>query len=276
VAFNPLRIKLPQRATLSLQIANPLGAVDLALHGSRGLKGWGQSPTPDSRLLVVRGFDTLQNRYQYEVNQRFGSTSQSVSSVRNPVAVTLALRFDLGPARERQNLTQTLSRGRTLPGTRTPTQFLRAMYGSGGIINPLAAILSQADSLRLTGPQADSLATLNRWYIVRMDSIWSPIIRGYAALPDQFDDTEVYRSYRRAREASVDLLTAIAPDISGVLDASQRRRLPPLIAAYLDRRYLAAIRSGTSGVPGGVFAPGMSGMGGMPMIGGGTQTIMIR
>ena len=37
--------------------------------------------------------------------------------------------------------------------------------------NPLAAMLSQADSLQLTGPQADSLATMNRWYIVHLDSI---------------------------------------------------------------------------------------------------------
>ena len=276
VAFNPLRIRMPQRATLSLQIANPLGALDLALHGSRGLKGWGQSPTPDSRLLVVRGFDTLANRYQYEVNQRFGSTSQSVNASRNPVALTIALRFDLGPARERQNLAQTLSRGRTLPGTRTPPQFLRAMYGSGGIINPLAAILGQSDSLRLTGAQADSLATLNRWYSVRLDSIWTPIIRGYSALPDRFDHDEVYRNYRRAREASVDLLAGIADDIRGVLDASQRRKLPPLIAAYLDQRYLAAIRSGTSGTPGGAFAPGAGTMGGMPMMDGGARTVMIR
>ena len=277
IAFNPLRVRMPQRATLSLQIANPLGALDLALHGNSGLKGWGQTPVPDSRLLVVRGFDSTAQGYRYEVNQRFGSTSQAVSSVRNPVAITLALRFDLGPARERQSLTQTLDRGRTLPGTRTPLAFLRGMYGSGGVVNPLSAILSQSDSLKLTGAQADSLATLNRWYVVRLDSIWTPIIRGYNALPDQYDHDDVYRNYRRAREASVDLLTVIAPHISGVLTASQRRQLPPLIAAYLDRRYLAAIRSGTSGAPGGVFAPGagVSG-GGMPGMGGGGGQVIIR
>ena len=36
------------------------------------------------------------------------------------------------------------------------------MYGTGGIQNPMAQILRQQDSLKLTGPQADSLATMNR------------------------------------------------------------------------------------------------------------------
>ena len=275
IAFNPLRVRMPQRATLSLQLANPLGALDLLTHGSGGLKGWGQAPTPDSRLLIVRGFDTTAQRYVYDVNQRFGATTQAVSAVRNPVALTLSLRIDLGPSRERQALAQTLDRGRTLAGTKTPVPLLRAMYGSGGVTNPLAQILAQSDSLKLTGAQADSLATMNRWYVIRLDSIWTPILRGYGALPDEYDHDGVYRNYRRAREGTVDLLMVLAPDIKALLTPSQQRKLPPLIAAYLDRRYLAAIRSGTSGAPGGVFAPG-AGVPGMGMAGGGNQTIIMR
>jgi hypothetical protein len=273
IAFNPLRVKLPQRANLSLQVANPIGALDLMLHGSQHLRGWGQAPTPDPRLLIVRGFDTTAQRYIYDVNPRFGATTQAVSTVRNPVALTLSLRIDLGPARERQALTQTLDRGRTLSGTKTPVPLLRAMYGTGGLINPLSTILSQSDTLHLTGPEADSLATLNRWFVVRLDSIWTPLLRAYGTLPDQYDHEEIYRKYRQAREGSVDLLMILAPEIAGVLTPSQRRQLPPLIAAYLDRRYLAAIRTGTSGSPGGVFAPG-AGVpgGGMP----GNATIIMH
>jgi hypothetical protein len=256
IAFNPLKVKLPQRATLSLQVGNPLGALDFLLHGESHLRGWGQTPTPDPRLLIVRGFDPTAHRFTYEVNQRFGATSQAVSAVRNPVVVTLALRIDLGPTRERQYLTQTLDRGRTLAGVRPSAPFLRAMYGSGGIINPIATILAQSDSLHLAGPQADSLATLNWWYVTRLDAIWGPVIRHYVALPDRYDHGDTYDRYRKAREASVDLLVAAAPAIKSLLTASQRRKLPDLIAAYLDPRYLAAVRSGTSGTPGGVFAPG--------------------
>ena len=268
LAFNPLKVKLPQRATLSLLVGNPLGALDLMLHGESHLRGWGQTPTPDPRLLIVRGFDPAAQRFSYEVNQRFGATSQAVSAVRNPVVVTLALRIDLGPTRERQYLTQTLDRGRTLDGTKPSASFLRAIYGTGGVINPIATILAQSDSLHLTGPQADSLATLNWWYTTRLDSIWGPVIRRYVALPDRYDRGEVYDRYRKAREASVDLLVAAAPTIKALLTASQRRKLPDLITAYLDPRYLAAVRSGTSGTPGGVFAPG-SGVPSSMMFGGG-------
>jgi hypothetical protein len=271
IAFNPLKVKLPQRATLSLQVGNPLGALDLLLHGESHLRGWGQTPTPDPRLLIVRGFDPGAQRYVYEVNQRFGATSQAVSAVRNPVVVTLALRIDLGPTRERQYLTQTLDRGRTLAGARPSAPFLRAMYGTGGIINPIATILAQSDSLHLTGPQADSLATLNWWYMTRLDSIWGPVVRSYVALPDHYDRNAVYDRYRRAREASVNLLLAVAPAIKSLLTASQRRQLPDLIAAYLDPRYLAAVRSGTSGTPGGVFAPGS----GVPFGGFGGAAVFI-
>jgi uncharacterized membrane protein YgcG len=209
------------------------------------------------------------------VNQRFGSSSPAFSASRNPVAVTLMLRIDLGPTRERQNLTQTLDRGRTLTGTKPPEPMLRGIYGNGGIINPIASILAQADSLHLTGAQADSIATLNRWYVIHLDSIWTPVIHGYAGLPDRYDHDGVYGQYRHSREASVDLLIAVAPAISGLLTPTQRRKLPDLIAAYLDRRYLTAIRSGTSGSPGGVFAPG-SGGGGGGFFGGGANTIIIR
>jgi len=256
IAFNPLKVRIPQRATLSLQVGNPLGAFDLLLHGEGHLRGWGQAPTPDPRLLVVRGFDSTARRFRYDVNPRFGATSQAVSAVRNPVVVTLALRIDLGPSRERQYLTQTLDRGRTLTGARPSPMFLRSMYGSAGIINPMATILARADSLQLTGTQADSLATLNWWYVNRLDSIWTPVIQRWVALPDRYDQGEVYERYRASREASVDLLIAAAPAIRSLLTASQWRKLPPLIAAYLDPRYLAAVRSGTSGTPGGVFAPG--------------------
>jgi hypothetical protein len=206
-------------------------------------------------LLFVRGFDPIALRYRYEVNQRFGNTSPSVTAARTPVTITASVRIDVGPTRERQGLTQALDRGRTTPGAKLSEQTFKLFYSSAGLINPMAAILRESDSLRLSPRQADSIATLNRRYIVQLDSIWSPIATYYATLPDVYDQDEVYARYRRAREASVDLLVEVAPDIRGVLTSEQRRRLPDLVAAYLDARYLAAIRSGTSGTPGGVFAP---------------------
>lgn len=280
ISFNPVKVRMPQRATLSLQLSNPLGAADLLMHGSDNLRRWGQPTIPDAQLLYVRGFDQQDKRYIYDVNERFGSTNQAFGAFRVPVTLTAMMRFDVGPTRERQMLTQQLDRGRRTQGTKAPEVMLRAMYASGGIANPLAAILRQQDSLKLTGPQADSLATLNRLYTVRNDAVWTPLAKFFAELPDGYDRDLAYDKYMTARKATIDLLMQLAPSIKGLLTAEQRRKLPVFIASYIEPRYLASIRSGTasftsSGMGGGV--PVMMG-GGEVFVGagGGERTVIIR
>jgi hypothetical protein len=245
ISFNPVKVRMPQRATLSFQLSNPLGAADLLMHGSSGLKGWGQPSFPDASLLYVRGFDPVTQRYKYEVNQRFGSTNQA-GGFRVPVTLTAMMRFDIGPTRERQLLTQQLDRGRRTEGQKTPENLLRAIYSSGGIPNPMGTILRQQDSLKLTSAQADSLASLNRMYAIRNDAIWSPVAKYFAELPKSYDQGEAYDRYMEARKATVDLLMKIAPAVKDLLTPEQRRKLPAFVASYLEPRYLASIRSGTA------------------------------
>ena len=89
-----------------------------------------------------------------------------------------------------------------------------------------------------------------------------------------------YHDYQRAREASVDMLIKLAPDIKRLLNPDQRRKLPPLVASYLDTRYLASIRSGTAGAQGGpmMFPGGFIPAGGGIRAGGGGggDVIIIR
>jgi hypothetical protein len=255
VDFNPVRVRMPQRTMLSFSIANPLGGADLLLHGQNHIHGWGQFALPDNQLLYVRGFDPETRAFKYQVNPRFGNTSPGTSAFRNPVAITALVRIDLGPTRERQTLTRTLDQGRKAPGPKATAAELRAAYGMGGLINPMAIILRSADSLKLTGRQADSIATLNRWYLVRLDSIWSPVVREYASLPDHYSQGAEYARYVHAREASVDLLIKLAPLLDGLLTSGQRRKLPALTAAHLDRRYLLAVRAGTPNLSAPVFPP---------------------
>jgi hypothetical protein len=266
VSLNPLKFRLPQRATLSFNVANPLGAADLLLHGERNIRGWGQVPTPDPALLYVRGFDPATQRYRYDVNQRFGNVSPQLSALRSPVTITVQMRYDLGPTRERQLLIQALDRGRRTAGTKVPEAQLRAQYGSAGLPNPMATILRQADTLALTVPQADSLATINRRYLIQLNAIWTPLIRELAELPDDYDRAAVHQRYVSARQRSVDLLIELSPRLNALLTREQRRRLPQFIAVYLDTRYLASIRSGTAGsgfgLPGGFDVGAIRGGGG--------------
>lgn len=265
LSLNPVKFHLPQRATVSLAVSNPLGAADLLLHGEDGIKGWGQARTPETTLLYVRGFDAGTQRYVYDVNQRFGNTNQQLSAIRAPVAVTLQFRFDLGPTRERQMLLQTLDRGRALEGNKPTAAALKAQYGNAGLPNPMATMLRSADTLKLTTPQADSLATMNRWYLIRLDSIWAPIATELAALPDAYDRDAVYEKYVHARQRSVDLLLALEPRLNRLLTKEQKRKLPAFIASYLDKRYLKSVRNGTAGtgfgVPGGFNVGAIAGGG---------------
>ncbi|MCC7195008.1 MAG: carboxypeptidase regulatory-like domain-containing protein [Gemmatimonadaceae bacterium] len=255
ISFNPVKVGMPQRANISFSVQNPLGAADLLLNGDNHLRGWGQNAIPDPNLLYVRGFDAANKRFSYVVNQRFGATSPQLTPFRTPVVATAMFRFDLGPTREEQALTQQLNIGRRSDGPHLSESVLKSIYATGGgLANPIATILRQSDSLQLTSKQADSLATLNRWYMIRLDSIWSPIVKSLAALPDQYDEGAAYRVYKSGREGSVDLLRRLAPQVKGLLDDAQRRKLPPLVTSYLDQRYLASIRSGTAGAAGSPFA----------------------
>ena len=262
LSFNPLKLHLPQRATFSLSVSNPLGAADLALHGENHLHGWGQTPLIDNNLLYVRGFDQTNQRYVYAVNQRFGSSSTAYNTLLAPVSVVAMLRWDTAPTRERQTLTQTLDRGRTTDGNRIQEPILKALYGTNSIFNPLPNILRQSDTLKLTGDQADSIATLNRWYTIRVDSIWTPVSKALAALPTHYDHNAAYARYRAAREATVDLLLKIAPGVKGMLTPEQRRKLPDIVSSSLDPWYLQSIRSGTAGSGANPFSNTASVLGG--------------
>jgi hypothetical protein len=152
---------------------------------------------------------------------------------------------------------------------------LRIMYQGGGIQNPIAQILREQDTLRLTGDQADSLATLNRWYSIRVDSIWAPVYKYLADLPDTYDRDLAWERYLRARRGTIDLLSRMGPSVKGVLTPAQRRKLPPYVSMYLEPTYLANIRSGTNAYAGGMPMMG----GGAPVMiggGGGAMTIQVR
>jgi len=246
VAFNPQKIGLPKRATLTLQILNPLAIADLALHGSEHVRGWGQSFVPDQNLLFVRGFDPATKAFKYDVNQRFGATRPQQSTAANLPFISLGLKIDIGVPRERQLLTQRLNAGRRTEGAKASADAM-TLFGVTSIPNPMYLILQQGDSLLLTRTQADSLAALSRAFSVYADSTWTPVGRFLASLPAEYNTREAYDRYVDARERTIDYLMALVPSARGVLTSAQRRRLPPLVANFLDERVLTFLRSSTAG-----------------------------
>ncbi|HEY4215770.1 MAG TPA: M56 family metallopeptidase [Gemmatimonadaceae bacterium] len=141
-------------------------------------------------------------------------------------------------------------------------------YGTFGIINPMLPLLRNAESLGLTARQADSIATMNRTYMVQLSGIWSPVIQHYAAAT--YVPLTPAASATRATQASMKALISLAPRINALLTDDQQRRMPGDIAADLDVSRLAAIGAGRAEA-GSVFAPngGMgTGPGGRGRVGG--------
>ncbi len=246
VKFNPQKIRLPKRATVTLQLQNPLALADLALHGSNDLRGWGQAIPPDQNLLFVRGFDPATREFKYDVNQRFGSTRPQQSSSYALPFISLGVNIDIGMPRERQLLTQRLDVGRASTGTKANADAMMT-FGVSSIPNPMYLILEQAESLGLTREQADSLATLSRAFARFADSVWTPAGRFLSSLPDTYSTREAYDRYVSARERTVDYLRGLAPLAKDVLTSQQRRKLPLQVANFLDERVLKFLRSSSAG-----------------------------
>jgi hypothetical protein len=86
---------------------------------------------------------------------------------------------------------------------------------------------------------------MNRRYQYRTDSLWTPVARYFASLPTEFDESQAFDRYLRARRAQVDMLIAIGPVIRDLLTAEQKRKVPASVLNALDPRYLVSIRNGT-------------------------------
>jgi hypothetical protein len=252
VSLNPQKLRLPKRANIGLNFTNPLAIADLLLHGNENTRGWGQDIQPDQNLLFVRGFDPVTRQFKYSVNDRFGSTRPQQSASRSAAFVSVNVSYDIGYTRERQMLTQRLDAGRDRPGTKQTAQSLKA-FGTQSIPNPMAMILQQPDSLKLTRQQADSLATLSTRFARHADSVWTPVAKILELQPEDYSHAEAYREYVLARERTMDYLIRVAPDLRGLLTPAQKRKLPTIILNYLDDRVLKFLRSSSAGDGGSFF-----------------------
>jgi Carboxypeptidase regulatory-like domain len=239
-------MKIPDRATVSLGIANPLTGIDALVHGSNNLHGWGAPSLADPNLLLVRGFDPATNQYLYTVNPRFGANRQATSALIAPTQFTLDVRIDVGPERERQDLFLRLRPGRTSKGTKLTADQIKVQY-ERTYPNPFEQMLRQQDSLGLSNDIADSIAVLNKAYGKVIDSIWTPVSAYLAGLEDKYDLNSAYDKVSEAENKSLDQMAIYGPAAKKLLTPEQVRKLPPFIALFLDNQAIRQVRPGRAG-----------------------------
>ena len=249
LTIDRVKFRLPNRTSVNFSLTNPMGAADMLLHSNGKLSGWGQNVSPEASLLYVRGFDPATKQYKYEVNQRFGATNPQFLVQRSPVSMTVSFKVDLGPTRERQMLSQQFGYALKETDRRSTESSFRQM-GSSGISNPMTTILRSQDSLRLTALQADSIASMNRRYAYRTDSLWTPVARRFAGLDSSYRIGVEYERYLQARHDQVDFMIAVVNALRDLLTPAQRRKLPQSVNNMLDPQYLRAMRNGN-----GMYVP---------------------
>lgn len=95
--FRPQLPSLARRLSVSLDVTNLFAGADLLVNGGDDLRGWGQQGFGrDEVLLYPRGFDAAQNRFQYQVNERFGESRTRRGGFGSPFQVQLSARIAVG------------------------------------------------------------------------------------------------------------------------------------------------------------------------------------
>jgi hypothetical protein len=211
-----------RRLNFNLSLINPLAGADRLFNGRDNLKGWGQPDRPDGTLLYVRGFNPAEQRYIYEVNERFGDTQSARTAIRNPFQVGMQVRLQLGPDRQRE---QVLGALRRIGGGAGGRNFdVKAMLERVAP-NPVTTILDLRDSLALTPDQVTSLAVVAASLRATTDSIAATVQRqvdslGTAELAGVFP--RIQPSLQAGRNAYLKAIESA----KGILSAEQWGRLP--------------------------------------------------
>jgi hypothetical protein len=222
------RLHLPKDIqTVALNLTNPLGGLDQLLHGSDHLRGWGTQPFADPVLYNVHGFDAANDRFIYQVNPRFGSTNPSLNTLRAPFRVTLDVAMTLGRAATEQQLERWLNPGRAgRPGPKLTSDDLVKRY-IRTVPDPYQPIITESDSLLLTGQQLDAVrAAQGRWQ-QRMTEHWKKLSDYLVNLPEVYDVSDAYKRQEDASDEGWAVSwRSVREELSNILSPVQLSLLP--------------------------------------------------
>lgn len=220
------------RVSASLNFANPLGGVDLLLHGSDHLHGWGAAPFIDGTLYQVRGFDPTARRFMYQVNPRFGSTNPGTTTFRAPFRITLDVRVDYGHNSDEQSVILAMRLKPPLVGTRASADTLKARYlkgtasGVSGYSDIYRIMLRFADSIALSREQTEKVTERQKFLYARADSVYGVLGKYLADLPPDYSPKDAAKHVTDASNDVWKIIYDEAPWLKELLTPGQIRLLP--------------------------------------------------
>jgi hypothetical protein len=222
--------KWGRRLVPSVYMENVLAGLDQALHGN-SLRGWGSPSAPDPVLLIPRGFDATNGRFNYDVNPRFADTRPARTLFRNPFRVIVDFSMDLSTPFPLQQLRRAVEPVKTATGwQRRSPDSLTAFYLSR-TSDIYKLLMEQSDSLFLSKAQMTALASA--------DSTFSSEVRGlYVPLGEY-----LARGSGAAGKAELDSATATdklywkvfwqQPEIAAAIVTPSQRELMPIMKPLL-------------------------------------------
>ena len=235
-----VRVKPPWnggRLSLSLQTNNVPAGLDLLLHGSNGLRGWGQYPATNETLLYVRGFDPVSQTFRYSVNERFGTSTTKQSLYRQPMQLTLVARIALGkmggsggpggPGGGFTPLGMSAAASAAGPERSAHADSLRARLAAT-MPNVFRQTLALRDSLSLSldSTQVARIRMLGDAYQTRADSLVNSITVAMSAPVAGTDPAAVATNVREKTGEANALQKKALADLRAVLRDDQLKKLP--------------------------------------------------
>jgi hypothetical protein len=218
VNIRPAVAGLDRRLTIQLQLLNTLAGLDLALHGSNHLEGWGQPFAPDRTLLTVTGFNSATDEYNYTVNTHFGRQS-SLQAYGQPFVFVIGGRLNVGPPDAIQQLRGLFGGGRGGGGGAGGGGGGPGAPGGAGaaaagqshedladqivdrftsrLPNPFAQIIALKDTLVLSPDQLTKLQASSDSFNTRVDSLGTSARTQLKKLGANLDATTMFGIMRR-------------------------------------------------------------------------------
>ncbi len=218
------------RVTPNVYLENVLAGIDQLVHGN-SLRGWGSPATPDPVLLVPRGFDATNRRFNYDVNPRFGDTRPARTLFRNPFRVVIDFSFDLSTPYDLQQLRRAVEPVKGPTGWHRRTADSLTAFYLGRTSDIFKLLIEQSDSLFLSKAQVKALDGADSSYSARVRELYVPLGEFLA------------RGQGGAGKAELDSVQATQkkywkifweqPEIAAAIVTPSQRELMPMFKAML-------------------------------------------
>lgn len=227
------RWNLADRGSVSLIVSNALGALDQLFHGSDKLKNWGAPPAPDATLLNVRGFDPNTNKFRYDVNPLFGSSSAAQTVGRLPFAIAIDVQLRLGPDRDAQMLAGFLKPTANDGGKPVSAEVIKQRLDKDAQ-NNFDDIVNRGKAVQLTPAQVTALGTMAKRFDAHRDSAYRELAKYLAELKGKYKTVEARRHFHDVFVGIARNYVIAGPSVRSLLSEDQFAALPVSMTAFFD------------------------------------------